>query len=85
VSTTSVSTLLHGDWSDIIFRRATRAYFRRFGATAAMPSATSSEFDGPGLFALSNVHGDLARYRVTFTGTGPNVEARLRFVETVSQ
>jgi hypothetical protein len=80
----ALDALLRGDWPDILFERAVRAYFQRFGAHADQPSASSSEFHGPNLFALGNARGELARYRVTFTGTGPNVEARLCFVETRS-
>lgn len=56
--------------------RALRAYFRRFGSRAPQPSAGSLEpsIDSRGrvFVILSNVRGELARYR--FAG------GRLRFV-----
>ena len=81
MNTPSLSTLLRSDWGDIIFQRALRAYVRRVGASADQPSATSSEFEGPSVFILSNASGELARYGVTFTGVGGDVEARLRFTD----
>jgi hypothetical protein len=79
-ATPNLDAILHGDWAEIIFERARRAYFRRFRANADQPSASGSAFYGPTLFVLNNARGELARYRVKFTGNGRDVAASLRYM-----
>jgi len=63
---------------DKIDRRAFRAYVRRFGADAAVPSnvTTHYERDGKQFVELGNVNGPLATYRVI---TGKDDGFRLAF------
>lgn len=67
--------MMHKYDDDYLFNNARKAYFRRLGASANLPSNTSGieEIDGEDYFVLRNINGPLAKYKI-FNG------ARLRFV-----
>jgi len=58
---------------DLVEQRAMRAYFRRFGPDASIPSNGRTEVfeeEGSLFVELSNVNGPLATYTVTPTQDG---------------
>jgi len=58
---------------DLVEQRAMRAYFRRFGPDASIPSSGRTEVfeeEGSLFVELANVNGPLAKYMVTPTEGG---------------